>query len=545
MDDQTKLSGGAAAIRQEAQEKAVQNKAKELDIPYVNLLTMPLNPDLAKVVSKEEAEAAGLALFFQSGKKLRVGVVDLNEKAQALIEKLRKDSYWAEVSLCSEESLKSAHKIYFSKQYAEKEKMETEVKEEDLGSVADEIADLQELQQKIEAASFDVALNYIQVGAYKTNSSDIHFQPESENVLVRFRIDGVLKPVFEITRKAYDGIIKEVKYKSGLKLNIANIPQDGQYSFIINQRQINVRVSTLPTHYGEACVMRLLDAQKTNIPLEELGFEGEALKSIQESVLLSHGMILVTGPTGSGKTTTLYTMLQQVDTKAKKVITLEDPIEYNLPGISQSQISEEQEYDFATGLRAILRQDPDVIMLGEIRDLETAETAAQASLTGHLVISTLHTNSAVESIPRLVNMGVKSFILAPSLDLIIAQRLVRKLCSDCVEVHPITESQKQHITEALEKIKEKGIEVPPVPTELKYTKGCQRCGNTGFKGQVAIAEVLQFDQGLRNAILENKSMPDIYDYIDKQCKMLTLHEDGILKVVKGVSTLEEVERVAK
>ena len=545
MPDQTKLAGGVKTLQQEAKEKAVQNKAKELDVPYVNLLTMPLNPDLAKVIPKEVAEAAGLAVFFQSGKKLRIAVVDLEEKAQALIEKLRKDGYWAEVSLASEESIQAAHRIYFSKQYQKGEAVETDFKEEDLGSFAEEIADIQELKAKIEAATSDAALKYIQVGAYKTHSSDIHFQPEEKTVLIRFRIDGVLKPVFEIANKTYEGLIKEIKHLSHLKLNIINIPQDGQYSFLLNEHQINVRVSTLPTHYGEACVMRLLDPQKSAIPLEGLGFEGESLKNIQEAVQLTHGMILVTGPTGSGKTTTLYTMLQDIDTQAKKVITLEDPIEYNLPGISQSQIDEEQEYDFASGLRAILRQDPNVIMVGEIRDLETAETAAQASLTGHLVLSTLHTNSALESIPRLINMGVKGFILAPSLDLIVAQRLVRKLCPDCMESKPISESEKSHIAEALEKIKAKGIEAPAMPTELKSAKGCDKCSHSGYKGQVAIAEVLRFDRSLRNMILENKPMPDIYDYISKQCKMLTIREDGVFKVINGLTTLDEVERVAK
>ena len=543
--DKTKLAGGVATIEQEAKERAVQNKAKELDIPYVSLLTMPLNPDLAKIIPKEEAEEAGLALFFQSGKKLRVAVVDLNEKAQALIEKLRKAGYWAEVSLCSEESIKNAHKIYFAKAYKKEEEVPAEFKEGDLGSFAEEIKSLQELKDKIEASKYDVGLKYIQVGAYKTHSSDIHFQPEEGHVLVRFRIDGVLKPVFELSHKIYEGLIKEIKYLSHLKLNITNVPQDGQYSFVINQRQINVRVSTLPTHYGEACVMRLLDAESAKIPLEELGFEGVALKNIQEAVGLTHGMILVTGPTGSGKTTTLYTMLTSVDTKTKKVLTLEDPIEYNLEGISQSQIDEEQDFGFAAGLRAILRQDPDVIMVGEIRDLETAETATQASITGHLVLSTLHTNSAVESIPRLVNMGVKSFILAPAFDLIIAQRLVRKLCPNCAETKPITDSEKAHITEILESIQKKGIEAPSMPTELKHAKGCEKCGESGFKDQVAISEVLRFDQGLRNAILENKPMPEIYEYIEKNSKMLSLLEDGILKVVRGMTTLEEVDRVAK
>lgn len=540
-----KLADRAAAVNQQAKENSVQAKAKQMGMPYVNLMTIPIGQDVAGIVPKEEAQAAKLAAFFQQGKKLRVAIVEPNEKAHATIDRLRAEGHEVDISLCTEESIQAAHKVYFSKQYKKQEALDSEVVESDLGSVADEIAGLNELKEKIESANFDAALNFIQVGAYKTNSSDIHFQPEEKYVVVRFRVDGVLKPIFNLEHKTYDGIIKEIKYLSHLKLNIIDVPQDGQYSFKINEKQINVRVSTLPTHYGEATVMRLLDSERAKLSLEDLGFEKDALKHMQEASQLSHGMILATGPTGSGKTTTLYTLLQTIDTKTKKVITLEDPIEYNLEGISQSQIQEDKEYNFASGLRAILRQDPDAIMVGEIRDLETAETAVQASLTGHLVISTLHTNSAIETIPRLINMGLKSFILAPALDLIVAQRLVRKLCLECAESAPITESEKQHITEILEAIKKKGIEVPEIPAELKHTKGCEKCGNSGFKGQMGITEVLRFDQGLRDMILENKPMPEIYEYINQNSKMLSLNEDGILKVIKGITTLGEVDRVAK
>jgi general secretion pathway protein E len=275
-----------------------------------------------------------------------------------------------------------------------------------------------------------------------------------------------------------------------------------------------------------------------------LGFEGESLRNLEEAIQLPHGMILVTGPTGSGKTTTMYSMLQSIDTQAKKVITLEDPIEYNLEGITQSQVDYDADYNFATGLRAILRQDPDIIMVGEIRDLETAETAAQASLTGHLVITTIHTNSAVESIARLVNMGVKSFILAPAIDLIIAQRLVRKLCPDCVESKAITEIEKEHIQQSLDSLQAKELKAPQMPSKLNHPKGCEKCANSGFLGQIAVTEVLMFNQELRDLILENKPMPEIYDYIDKHLKMVTLHEDGVLKVIRGDTTLDEVYRVA-
>ncbi|MBN2087166.1 type II/IV secretion system protein [Candidatus Peregrinibacteria bacterium] len=532
-------------INQQFKERALQNKASEMNMPYVNLLTAPINSDFASFLSQKDSERANAAIFSKTGKKIRLAVIDPeNEDTKAIVDQLKVAGYQVNVSLCSEESLKVAQKIYFTEKYAKKEKADSEVIEEDLGSFLQEIENLEQLRDKIENSTFDVALNLIQVGAYKTNASDIHFQPEENDVLIRFRIDGVLKSIFKITRHAYDGIMKEIKYLSDLKMNITNIPQDGQHSFIINKRKINVRVSLMPSHYGETCVMRLLDSKKSFITIDKMGFAGEALKNILEAVHLPHGMILVTGPTGSGKTTTLYSMLQSIDTNEKKVITLEDPIEYNLEGITQSQVDPEADYHFASGLRAILRQDPDVIMVGEIRDLETAETAAQASLTGHLVLTTLHTNSAVESIARLANMGVKSFILAPAMDLIIAQRLVRTLCPHCAELKPITETEKEHIQFSLQSIAEKGLEAPELPTELKHPVGCEKCAKTGFLGQIPVTEVLRFNQELRDLILENTPMPEIYSYITKNLKMVSMHEDGILKVIQGITTLDEVYRVA-
>lgn len=541
----TKVQSEIKDINQEFKEREVQANAKKLDLPYVNLINVPINPDFGRFLTQEDAIDANAAVFFKAGKKVRLAVSNPDYPGtKALVEKLRGDNYEVNVNLCSEESVESAQKIYFKDTYKKTESLETVVEEKDLGSYTEEIKNLEQLRDKIEASTYDVALNLIQVGGYKTNASDIHFQPEEKHVLVRFRIDGVLKPVFNLSREIYDGITKEIKQLSSLKLNVTNVPQDGQYSFIVNKRKINVRVSMLPSHYGETCVMRLLDSQKTFQEFEKLGFEGESLRNLQESIQLPHGMILVTGPTGSGKTTTMYSMLQAIDTQAKKVITLEDPIEYNLEGITQSQVDNDVDYNFATGLRAILRQDPDIIMVGEIRDLETAETAAQASLTGHLVITTIHTNSAVESIARLVNMGVKSFILAPAIDLIIAQRLVRKLCPDCLESKAITEIEKEHIQQTFDSLQAKGLKVPQMPTDLNHPKGCEKCANSGFLGQIAVTEVLRFNQELRDLILENKPMPEIYEYIDKHLKMVTLHEDGILKVIRGDTTLDEVYRVA-
>lgn len=548
-DGQTDFTSKAqqqiAGLKQEAKEKDIQEKAKRMGYPYVNLLHFAVNPDLKDFIPQEKSVKAKAAAFFRSGKKVRLAVLNPDLPAtKALVAELKIKGYDVTVIVCSPESLEVAQKVYLiEKKEVHGEKIENIVVEEKVGTAAAELASLESLRDQIEKEASDQALNTIAVGAYKTRSSDIHFQPQEKDVLVRFRIDGVLKQVFTLTREAYEGLVRQIKYMTHLKLNITNVPQDGQFSFIINERKINVRVSFMPSQWGETVVMRLLDSKKTFAEFEKLGYEGEALKNMMDALKLPHGMILVTGPTGSGKTTTMYSMLQSVDTKSKKVITLEDPVEYELAGITQSQVDHDADYTFASGLRAILRQDPDIIMVGEIRDLETAETAAQASLTGHLVISTLHTNSAIESISRLANMGVKGYILAPALDLIVAQRLVRKLC-ECAEEKPISESEKAQIQPVLEAMTKKGIQAPAMPATLKHAKGCDKCGTIGYVGQMAIAEVLRFDQGLRDLLLEDKPMPEIHQYINEHLKMLSLREDGILKVLRGITTLEEVFRVA-
>ena len=543
-EDKTKIQIGLQNINQDFKEKDVQERAKIMGISYVKLLNIPLNPDYGRMISKEDSVVSGIVIFFKSGKDIKLAVIDpTNEKTKEFISIFEEKEYKVTINLCSEESLRYAQDIYYANEHQNKKGKTNAFNESDLASFADEIKNLEDIKEKIEHSTYDVALNYIQVGGYKTHSSDIHFQPEQNGVLVRFRIDGILKPVFTLTHDIYDGITKQVKQLSSLKLNIVNSPQDGQYSFLINKRKINVRVSYLPSKYGESCVMRLLDSQKTFSDFEELGFEGLALKNIKKGAQLPHGMILVTGPTGSGKTTTMYSMLQSIDIQKEKVITLEDPIEYDLSGITQSQVDSYAKYDFATGLRAVLRQDPDIIMIGEIRDLETAEVAAQASLTGHLVISTLHTNSALESIPRLINMGLKSYILAPSLELIIAQRLVRKVCPHCKKTRKATLPEQKQIEIVLEIVKSKNIEAPAVPTEITYGEGCDKCAGTGYLGQIVISEVLRFTEDLRALILADEPISKIRHHLNQHSKMLSLQEDGIMKVIKGVTTLEEVYRV--
>lgn len=327
-----------------------------------------------------------------------------------------------------------------------------------------------------------------------------------------------------------------------MKLNINNEPQDGRFYFTVNEQKIDVRVSLIPTEFGETVVMRLLDARKGFLSLKELGFTEFNYHIIERLCQLSIGLVLVTGPTGSGKTTTLYGMLDRLNKQEVKIITLEDPIEYHLHGISQSQINEKRGYSFASGLKAVLRQDPNIVMIGEIRDLDTAVTTCQAALTGHLVLSTLHTNSAAESVPRMLNIGVPEFMLAPTLRAVIAQRLVRVLCS-CKTERDFEEKEKTYLEGKLKKLKEKNPSLAlEMPDKLYTTKGCEKCSNDGYHGQTQIAEVLVIDDEIHDMILNKKSGHEILaNALAKG--MLTMEDDGVIKILRGITTLEEVFRV--
>jgi type IV pilus assembly protein PilB len=532
-----------AGINRELQEKSTQQRAQDLKIPYVDVAGFPINPDILHLVSPEDAKLAKLMLFFKSGKALRVAVSDPNkQETKDVLKVLTDKGFTVQINLASEAGVLDAQKLYASDQY----KLRTEIKnvvEEGEVKYEKELENLIKLKDAITALPAEEALNTLSVSAIKAGASDIHFQPEEADCTIRFRIDGVLHNVFSVTKEVYARVANQLKYKAKMKLNITSVPQDGRFRFIVNERKIDVRVSSLPTEYGEAFVCRILDSGKNFASFEELGFAGKSLEILNNAAELSQGMVLVTGPTSSGKTTTLYVLLSHFNNSESKIITLEDPIEYHLKGITQSQIEEKQGYDFASGLRSILRQDPDVVMIGEIRDRDTAEVCAQAALTGHVVLSTLHTNSAVETIPRLVTIGLPSFMIAPAMAVIVAQRLVRRLCKACaVEVAPTAEKQTL-LANTFAKIKE----ITPsfdknTPEKIKEAKGCDECNGTGYRGQSVISEVLSVDDEIKNAVLQNKSTSEIFELARKK-GMLTMAEDAILKVADGQTTLEEVHRV--
>lgn len=544
---QLALATGASPvtdINRDFEERATAERAQKMGMNYVDIAKVNINPDHLKVVSVQDANQSLLIPFFKVGKKLRIAIVHpTNPGTQAIIRKLKDEGYAINVNLASETGLRLALSQY--SKVAEVRPIETEniIDESKIQSYQSEIENLSALRQKISQVTAEEALNFINVAALKTGASDIHYQPEEHHVIVRFRIDGVLQQVLEIDANTYNYISNQLKYKSGMKLNVTTIPQDGRYFFKVNQRKVDVRVSSIPTEYGESFVCRLLDSNKKDLKFEDLGFEGRNLEILKKALQIPNGMILVTGPTGSGKTTTLYGLLNEFNQPENKIITLEDPIEYHLNGITQSQINEKRGYSFGSGLRAILRQDPDIVMIGEIRDLDTAETASQAALTGHVMLSTLHTNSAIETIPRLINIGLKAFMVAPSLSIVTAQRLVRKICPYCVQQQALNDGEIKTLSMAIEQIKEVNPTlVLTLPPTLPHAPGCDQCSHTGYLGQLSIAEMFENSDELQDKILSGATTSELFTVVRRQ-GMLTMGEDGVLKVLRGLTTLNEVERV--
>lgn len=387
----------------------------------------------------------------------------------------------------------------------------------------------------------DDALRDISIWALIVGSSDVHYECFETYVVVRFRIDGVLVDIFRLTHAQYKKVVERLKYAASLKLNIANIPQDGKYSLKLEEgKKIDVRVSTLPIHYGENIVCRILDSQKAIIDFEDLWFFWTSKRMLERAVWQKAGMILVTGPTGSGKTTTLYTILNRLNSREKKIITLEDPIEYELEGVVQSEIDDKNGVTFQSGLKACLRQDPDIIMVWEIRDYETLNTATSASLTGHLVLSTLHTKSAADTLDRIINMGLKPYILASALDTIIAQRLIRKICPDC-KVEKEKTPQDIGILEAM--MQETGMQALSTDHMKLYEwKWCSTCNHSGYKGRMWVYEIITLNEQIRDLIRGGWSVEEVITEA-RNGDLITMKEDGILKAIKWFTTIEEILRV--
>ncbi|EEP59856.1 GspE/PulE family protein, partial [Sulfurihydrogenibium yellowstonense] len=395
---------------------------------------------------------------------------------------------------------------------------------------------LEDLSKEAQDSPIVKAVNAIIAEAINLGASDIHIEPMEKELKIRFRVDGILRTYKSWPSHIKDAIAARVKILANLDISEKRLPQDGRIRFKVNNRKYDLRVSTLPTVYGEKIVMRLQDAESyLNVKLEDLGFEEDDLKLVREAIYSPWGMVLVTGPTGSGKTTTLYSALMERNTDDVNIMTAEDPVEVSIPGINQVHVKEEIGLTFATALRAFLRQDPDIILVGEIRDRETAEIAVKAALTGHLVFSTLHTNDAPSTITRLVDIGVDRFLVSTAVHTIIAQRLIRKLCNNC----------KQPANYTPEVLKTFGFSDEDIQTGqffVHHPKGCDKCGGTGYKGRTAVHEILRLDENIRKVINEGKTADELREMAVK-ASMRTLYKDGLIKMKKGITDIAEIERV--
>jgi type IV pilus assembly protein PilB len=455
-----------------------------------------------------------------------------------------------QVYLISEPSLTSALKLYDALPEIIEISYGLKIEAATLQKYEKETTNFTDLQERIRQVSTTDVITLMLGAALKHGASDIHIEAEEEEIKIRLRIDGMLQDAATMPKESWKQMIGRLKLLAGVKINIEDIPQDGRITIYLTTEKIEIRVSFLPTAFGESVVMRILRPKAIALEFDQLGVRGKAWEQLQREIKRPNGMIVTTGPTGSGKTTTLYAILKKLNTPDVKIITLEDPVEYKLSGINQSQVDYSKDYDFAKGLRSILRQDPDIVMVGEIRDLETADISIQASLTGHLVVSTLHTNSAAAAVPRFLSMGVKPFLLAPAVNAIIAQRLVRRLCGTCKEATELEPKLRDQIQTILGNIpKNSGVAIDPSHLQFyapspTQTPSSVTCNGLGYRGRVGIYEILVMSKEIEKIILSGNVSEYQMAALATTQGMVTMIQDGLLKALDGITSVEEVMRVA-
>ncbi|MFA5107500.1 MAG: GspE/PulE family protein [Patescibacteria group bacterium] len=543
-----KLQDKIKEIDVREQERATRQRAQDLGLPYISLRGYPINPDVISLITETEARDCRIIAFYQGSSGVRVGVVEpqaagLDQILQRLAQKFQGK---VELYLISEDSWQWALKHYDRVVKVKMVSRDLEISQADIDQFKQRIIDFQTLDAQIKSGSLTEVFTMILASAINAGSSDIHIEAQEHEIKVRFRIDGVLYDVASMPPERWPKVISRIKLMAKLKMNITTIPQDGRITVAMQDEKIDIRVSTLPTAYGESVVMRLLHSSATALGFDQLGIRGLAYDQLKKEVKRPNGMIITTGPTGSGKTTTLYAILNLLNRPETKIITLEDPVEYKLAGISQSQIDSSREYTFAKGLRAILRQDPDIVMVGEIRDAETTEIAIQAALTGHLVLSTVHTNGAAGTIPRFMALDARPFLLAPALNAIMAQRLVRRVCEKCKAEYTPTDEELVRVKDNLGKIPvNSGYRVDLNALKFYKGTGCDACHHLGLKGRTGIYEVMTMNSDIEKIILSGQVSE--YAIQDAAVKhgMITIVQDGLLKALDGITSLDEVFRVAE
>ncbi|MDH5442218.1 MAG: GspE/PulE family protein [Candidatus Nomurabacteria bacterium] len=543
-------------LKTREEESFVELMAGKIGHPYIDLQSIGIETDALKLIPEEKARSAQIASFKITGKDLLVGVRSSeNIIAKEIITDLQKQGYNITVYLLSRRSLEKAWERYKDITMATQADSFLSISSETLEQLAQKIKINDDIKAEIERAmaeqgahTISKILEVIFGGAIATGSSDVHIEPYEKNVRIRFRQDGVLQDIIEIAHATYKKINSRIKLLSELKISQTEEAQDGRFTIKYQDSNIEIRTSLVPSAYGEGIVMRILNPEATKVGFDKLGIEPKLFRVLENEIKKPTGMILTTGPTGSGKTTTLYSILRKIYNPEVKIMTIEDPIEYHLDGISQTQVEHERGYDFLAGLRAALRQDPDIIMVGEIRDTETAKIAVNAALTGHLVLSTLHTNNAAGAIPRLLDLGVNPKIMGSALSVALAQRLVRKLCPSCKKKTSPTPEQELILRGVLEYAHNTGKDLAAYnvtvdqPIEIYEAVGCEQCNGLGYKGRIGIFEAILNDANIEKLMKENPSEREITKVATSQ-GILTMPEDGVMKILSGVTSLSEIAKV--
>ncbi|MEI7425377.1 MAG: GspE/PulE family protein [Candidatus Moraniibacteriota bacterium] len=534
-----------ANVQHHSEEEETSKFADTLELPYIDTNIVPISVDSLKLLTEQDARKFSIATIQRKGKLVTVVATDPTKEATKEFLKNFSEKLGVKIKLFVishynfEKVLEKYKKIIFSEVL---DQLNLTISDKDLSAFEVALKNLVTLKERVKEMPITEVMNIMMAGAYTLGASDVHIEPGENEFRLRYRIDGVLQDVAFFPLNIHKRIATRIKMMSGMKLNLADMAQDGTFEVNLADKKIAIRASSIPGSFGESIVMRLLDPDSIKVNIEQLGLQGLAYEIIQRQIEAPNGMILTTGPTGSGKTTTLYAIINKLNTPDKKIITIEDPIEYQLKGVSQTQIERSRGYTFATGLRAIVRQDPDIILVGEIRDDETADIAINSALTGHLVLSTFHTNSAIASIPRLVEMGVKPSFIAPAVNAIIGQRLVRKLC-DCKEEYIPAKETTDSLKKVLSIISPRAkVDIPKNIEKLYRPKGCLKCGNTGYKGRMGIFEVLTLSPETEKLILDLAGETEITMAVLEE-GMVTMLQDGILKAVTGITSIDEVKKV--
>ncbi len=519
-----------------SEEEIAQAEAQLYNIPFVDLDAVAVSPEALGLLPRAVAERYSLVPFNYDRSKNELSVAMADPLDLSAIEFIEKKSN-ARIKPFMALLAKIQKKITTA--YAQTLSVEVKAALKEAEPEKIKAVDISQLGRVIREAPIAKIVSTILEFSIKARASDVHIEPEEGKTRVRYRIDGILHEKLVLPRKVHDAVVSRIKILSGMKIDEKRLPQDGRFNFRAGEQEVDLRVSCLPTSHGEKIVMRLLKKSGGVPDLPGLGLRGLALKSLQNAILRPHGIIIVCGPTGSGKTTTLYAALSRINTPKVNIITLEDPVEYEISGVNQVQVNPMAGLTFASGLRSFVRQDPDIIMVGEIRDKETTDLAIQAALTGHLVFSTLHTNDAAGAIPRLLDLGAEPFLLASSMTCVVAQRVCRRICEDCKEKYSPPPEIAADIKKVLGKLYQGGEKLT-----LFRGKKCAKCNNSGYLGRVGIFEVMPMTEKIGRLLLERPAAEAIENQAIEE-GMVTMKQDGYLKAVEGMTTIEEVLRVAE